>query len=65
MQSDSPILPLPNRRLPFVEEDGGGGFAICDAVGARDWRIEYVRCIFAVGVAWIGADWGAELRRIK
>jgi hypothetical protein len=26
----------------LVDEDGGGGFWICDAVGARDWRIEYV-----------------------
>lgn len=25
----------------------------CDAVGARDWRIEYVRCILAV---WLSAN---------
>ena len=42
---DGPKLALPNRRPPLVEEDGGGGFWICDAVGARDWRIEYVRCM--------------------
>jgi len=40
-----PMLALPNRRLVLVEEDCGGGFSICDAVGARDWRIEYVRCM--------------------
>jgi len=28
-----------------VEEGGGGGFWICEAVGARDERIEYVRCM--------------------
>lgn len=42
-----PILLLPKKRLPLVEDEGGGGFWICEAVGARDWRIEYVRCIFA------------------
>ena len=30
----------PNRRPPFVDEDGGGGFWICDAVGARELRME-------------------------
>ena len=40
-----PMLPRPKRRPPLVEEDGGGGVSICDAVGARDWRMEYVRCI--------------------
>lgn len=28
-----------------MEEDGGGGFWICEAVGARLCRIEYVRCM--------------------
>lgn len=40
-----PILPLPKSLPALVEDDCGGGFSICDAVGARDWRIEYVRCI--------------------
>jgi len=44
------MFDLPNKRPAFVVEDGGGGFSICDAVGARDWRIEYVRCMFAVVV---------------
>lgn len=39
------MLLLPKKRPALVVEDGGGGFWICDAVGARDWRIEYVRCI--------------------
>ena len=38
---NSLMFPLPKRRLPLVEEEGGGGFWICDAVGARDWRMEY------------------------
>ena len=37
-----PRFPLPKKRPALVDEDGGGGFWICDAVGARDWRIEYV-----------------------
>lgn len=45
MPPDEPKLPLPKSLPAFVEEDCGGGFSICDAVGARDWRIEYVRCI--------------------
>ena len=45
-----PRLALPKKRPDLVEEDGGGGFWICDAVGARDWRIEYVRCMAAVCV---------------
>jgi len=40
-----PMLALPKMRLPLVDEDGGGGFWICEAVGARDWRMEYVRCM--------------------
>lgn len=40
-----PMLARPKRRPPLVEEAAGGGFWICDAVGARDWRIEYVRCM--------------------
>jgi hypothetical protein len=34
------MLPLPKNRLLFVDDAGGGGFWICDAVGARDWRME-------------------------
>lgn len=41
----SPMLLFPRRRPVLVEELGGGGFSSCDAVGARDWRIEYVRCM--------------------
>lgn len=41
----SPTLVLPKKRPDFVDEDGGGGFWICEAVGARDWRMEYVRCM--------------------
>ena len=44
------MLALPNSLLALVEDDGGGGFWICDAVGALDWRMEYVRCMFAVVV---------------
>ena len=47
MPLDEPILPLPKSLPALVEEDCGGGFSICDAVGARDWRIEYVRCILS------------------
>lgn len=43
---DLPSGFLPNNRPALVEETCGGGFSICDAVGARDWRIEYVRCMF-------------------
>jgi hypothetical protein len=46
--SHIPILALPKKRPAFVDDDGGGGFWICDAVGARDWRMLYVRCILAV-----------------
>ena len=42
---DSPTPPLPKKRPDLVEEDGGGGFWICEAVGARLCRIEYVRCM--------------------
>lgn len=40
-----PMLALPKIRPPLVEDEGGGGFWICEAVGARDWRMEYVRCM--------------------
>lgn len=36
------MLPLPKNRPALVDDEGGGGFWICDAVGARDWRMEYV-----------------------
>jgi hypothetical protein len=42
------MLPLPKKRPCLVEEGGGGGLCNCDAVGARDWRMEYVLCIFKV-----------------
>ena len=35
-----PNAPLPKRRPDLVVEGGGGGFWICEAVGALDWRIE-------------------------
>lgn len=35
-----PKLLLPKKRPALVDEGGGGGFCSCDAVGARDWRIE-------------------------
>lgn len=50
MEKNSPTLLLPKKRPDFVEEAGGGGFWICEAVGARDWRMEYVRCMMG-GVA--------------
>ena len=37
---DSPMLAFPNNLCDLVDDEGGGGFWICDAVGARDWRIE-------------------------
>jgi len=43
--TNAPMLLLPKKRPAFVDDAGGGGFWICDAVGARDWRIEYVRCM--------------------
>ena len=42
----------PKNRPDFVDEGGGGGFCICDAVGARDWRMEYVRCMMKC-VYWL------------
>jgi hypothetical protein len=36
----SPMPPFPSHRFDLVEDIGGGGFSICEAVGARDWRIE-------------------------
>lgn len=42
---DSPTPPFPKKRPDLVEEDGGGGFWICEAVGARLCRMEYVRCM--------------------
>ena len=50
VQKDIPMLALPKKRFALVVDEGGGGFWICDAVGARDWRIEYVRCMMAVFV---------------
>jgi hypothetical protein len=43
-----PIPPPFPKNLPdFVLEVGGGGFWSCEAVGARDCLIEYVRCMIA------------------
>ena len=36
---DVPMLALPKKRPLLVDDDGGGGFWICDAVGARDERM--------------------------
>lgn len=47
------MLAFPKKRPLLVEDDGGGGFWICDAVGARDERMLYVRCILAVFVSSI------------
>ena len=49
-KKDSPTPPFPKKRPDFVEEDGGGGFWICEAVGARLCRMEYVRCMAGVCV---------------
>ena len=46
---DSPTLALPKKRPDLVDEAGGGGFWIWEAVGARDWRMEYVRCMMDGG----------------
>jgi hypothetical protein len=35
-----PMLVLPKNLPLLVVAEGGGGFWICEAVGARDWRIE-------------------------
>jgi hypothetical protein len=32
--------PLPNHLPLLVVDKGGGGLSICEAVGARDWRME-------------------------
>ena len=37
---DIPMLVLPKNLPLLVVAEGGGGFWICEAVGARDWRIE-------------------------
>lgn len=47
-----PRLLLPKKRPALVDEAGGGGFCSCDAVGARDWRIEYVRCMAGLRARW-------------
>jgi hypothetical protein len=45
---DVPMLAFPKKRPLFVEDDGGGGLWICDAVGAREERMLYVRCILLI-----------------
>jgi len=37
---DIPMLVLPKNLPLLVVAEGGGGFWICEAVGARDWRME-------------------------
>ena len=67
---------LPNSLPDLVEEDGGGGVSICEAVGARDWRIEYVRCILKYEAVKLGlvrvaeksdhtSGWGARIVDLK
>lgn len=43
----SPKDELPNNLPLLVDDGGGGGVWICDAVGARELRSEYDRCIYA------------------
>jgi hypothetical protein len=40
LQLHSPMPPFPNHLPLLVVDGGGGGLSICEAVGARDWRIE-------------------------
>jgi hypothetical protein len=49
----------------LVVEGGGGGFSIWEAVGARDWRIEYVRCILESDVVNQGRKNKLVLRVIE
>ena len=49
-ESHLPTLLLPKKRPDFVDDVGGGGFWIWEAVGARDWRMEYVRCMMSRSV---------------
>lgn len=51
MRKNSPRLFFPKILPVFVEDVGGSGFSSCDAVGARDWRIEYVRCMVGYRLA--------------
>lgn len=39
-QSHSPIPPFPSHLPVLVVDSGGGGLSTCEAVGARDWRME-------------------------
>lgn len=48
------MFALPKKRPLFVLDEGGGGFWICDAVGAREERIEYVLCMIGCSV-WVSA----------
>jgi hypothetical protein len=43
-----PRFVFPKRRPDLVDDCGGGGVCSSEAVGARDERIEYVRCMMAV-----------------
>jgi hypothetical protein len=40
LESDSPMPPFPSHLPLLVVDSGGGGLSTCEAVGARDWRIE-------------------------
>jgi hypothetical protein len=55
---DIPMLALPKNLPLLVVAEGGGGFWIWEAVGARDWRMEYVRCMMAI-VVW--SVWWSEV----
>lgn len=59
-----PMLVLPKNLPLLVVAEGGGGFWICEAVGARDWRMEYVRCMMAVVVGVVCGVWFGEYSNV-
>ena len=61
---DIPMLVLPKNLPLLVVAEGGGGFWICEAVGARDWRMEYVRCMMAVVVGVVCGVWFGEYSNV-
>lgn len=61
---DIPMLVLPKNLPLLVVAEGGGGFWICEAVGARDWRMEYVRCMMAVVVGVVCGVWFGEYNNV-
>lgn len=58
------MLVLPKNLPLLVVAEGGGGFWICEAVGARDWRMEYVRCMMAVVVGVVCGVWFGEYSNV-